>query len=199
MHSQILHCCSPQAQPCLHFGQVQWMSLRATELPRILREHSAACVGHLTIPPVETAVSTGREDTMASPELLLFCFKQMVKAGTEFVSFSFSKTFVMQKNKNHKCQHVPTSWPPSNPTKNKCRALEEFEKAKEVTQRATWPFSPCFWLKARLNLRGWGPAAVWPGSSVRGCGGRAQVQGPAVCALVGAGTVGALWAEREGW
>lgn len=85
------------------------------------------------------------------------------------------------------------------PHKNKCSTLEEFEKAKEVTQRATWPFSPCFWLKAPLNLRGGGPAAVRPGSDVRACGGRAQVQEPAVCALVGAGTVGALWAKREGW
>lgn len=50
MHSQILHF-SPQEQPCLHFGpraphgQVQQMSLRATELLSILQEHSAACVG----------------------------------------------------------------------------------------------------------------------------------------------------------
>lgn len=105
-------------------------------------------MGHLTIPPVETAVSTALEDTTASPELLLSCFKHMVKAGTEFVSFSFSKTFVMQKKKNHKCQQVPTTWPGSNPTKNNCSTLQELEKAKQVTQRAAWPPSPCFWLKA---------------------------------------------------
>lgn len=39
--------------------------------------------GCLTISPVENAVSTVLEDTMASPELLLSCFKHMVKAGTE--------------------------------------------------------------------------------------------------------------------
>lgn len=123
----------------------------------------------------------------------------MVKAGTEFVSFSFSKTFVMQgkkKLKNHKCQHVATSWLASNPTKNKCSTPEELEKAKQVTQRAAWPSSPCFWLKAALNSG--------EGVQLWGCGGRAQVQEAAVSecpagAKVGAGTEGALWANRAAW
>lgn len=35
----------------------------------------------------QTAVSTALVDVMAMPALLASCFKHMVKAGTEFVSF----------------------------------------------------------------------------------------------------------------
>jgi len=45
----------------------------------------------------QTAVSTGLVDAMASPALLLSHFKHMVKAGTGFVSFSFSKTLLCKK------------------------------------------------------------------------------------------------------
>lgn len=152
--------------------------------------------GCLTISPVENAVSTVLEDTMASPELLLSCFKHMVKAGTELVSFSFSKTFVMQKKTNHKCQHVPTSWPASNPTKNKCSTQEELEKTKQVTQRAAWPSSPCFWLKAPLSFRGGGPAA---GQQRGGLWGQSTSAGACRVCPGGSWHWGALWANRAGW
>lgn len=47
----------------------------------------------------QTAVLAGLVDAMSSLALLLSCFKHMVKAGTGFVSLSFSKDLLYEKKK----------------------------------------------------------------------------------------------------
>lgn len=86
--------------------QVEWVSVRTTGSPHILLDHSVGCVGHFLSPEhtlhQQTSVSTGLVDTMASLALRLSCFEHMVKAGTEFVSFSFVKTLLCKRKKKEK-------------------------------------------------------------------------------------------------